>query len=36
MDEAVVQGMFINGLDNDVCRNFNITDSSIEEASWRT
>jgi hypothetical protein len=35
-DEAVLQGVFINGLDRDPHWNFNIADSSIEEASWRT
>jgi hypothetical protein len=36
MYEAVLQGMFMNGLDNGQDRNFNIADSSDEEASWRT
>ena len=33
---ALLQENFINGLDSDPFQNFNITDSSDEEALWHT
>jgi hypothetical protein len=34
--QAALQGKFINGLDRLPPENFNIADSSVEEATWHT